>query len=54
MKTRWAVAIVSLAIAGGARRAAADLPFVEDDYRRALALGAKEHLPLFVEVSAPW
>ena len=30
------------------------LPFVEDDYTRALAEGQKRKVPLFIEAWAPW
>ncbi len=34
--------------------AAAGLPWIEDDYGRALAAAKARNLPLFVEVWAPW
>jgi endonuclease YncB( thermonuclease family) len=33
---------------------AANLPFVEDDYARALAEARSRKLPLFIEAWAPW
>jgi hypothetical protein len=30
------------------------LPFINDDYERALAQAKQRNLPLFVEVWAPW
>jgi len=33
---------------------AARLPFIEDDYPRALAEARAKKLPLFVDVWAPW
>ena len=33
---------------------AAPLPFIDDDYARALAQAKKEHKPIFVEAWAPW
>ncbi|HKD84377.1 MAG TPA: hypothetical protein VKB58_06485 [Terriglobales bacterium] len=30
------------------------LPFIDDDYARALSEAKQRNLPLFVEVSAPW
>ena len=30
------------------------LPFVENDYSKALARARTSHLPLFVDVWAPW
>lgn len=35
-------------------RAAEVLPFVEDDYAKAVASAKTKHLPLFVEAWAPW
>ena len=37
-----------------AAAASARLPFVEDDYPKALADARHRKLPIFVEVSAPW
>ena len=34
--------------------AASNLPFVEDDYGRALADARARKLPLFIEAWAPW
>jgi hypothetical protein len=34
--------------------AKAVLPFIEDDYPRALAEAKAKHLPIFVEAWAPW
>ena len=31
-----------------------DLPFLHDDYSKALAEARQRKLPIFVEVSAPW
>jgi hypothetical protein len=33
---------------------AAQLPFIEDDAERARSEAVARHLPLFVDVSAPW
>jgi hypothetical protein len=33
---------------------ASPLPFIDDDYARALAQAKKEHKPIFVESWAPW
>jgi hypothetical protein len=30
------------------------LPFINDDYERARAEATQRHLPMFVEVWAPW
>jgi hypothetical protein len=32
----------------------ASLPFIDDDYSKALAEAKQRKLPIFVEVSAPW
>ena len=32
----------------------ASLPFVEDDYARALTQARSRHVPIFVEAWAPW
>jgi hypothetical protein len=34
--------------------AASNLPFIEDDYARALAEARARRLPLFIEAWAPW
>ena len=43
-----------LAFSAAARPAASPLPFIEDDYPRALAEAKAKKLPLFVDVWAPW
>lgn len=30
------------------------LPFIDDDYTRALARARSQHVPIFVEAWAPW
>lgn len=35
-------------------RAPASLPFIEDDYSRALADASARRVPIFVEAWAPW
>ena len=35
-------------------RAAEVLPFVEDDYAKAVASAKTKHVPLFVDAWAPW
>ena len=32
----------------------ADLPFIENDYQKALAQARAKNVPLFVEAWAPW
>jgi hypothetical protein len=34
--------------------ATSSLPWVEDDYAKALAAAKSRHVPVFVEVWAPW
>jgi hypothetical protein len=54
--------ILSLAVAAGltclatlpAAGSSAVLPFIEDDYDRALAEARARKLPMFVEAWAPW
>ncbi len=52
------VALALLALAPPARAASRPpgpaLPFIEDDYPKALALARARHLPLFVDAWAPW
>ena len=44
------LAVVSLLMLSGA----IPLPFIPDDYPKGLAEGKLRHLPMFVEVWAPW
>ena len=50
---RGALILVLLAASAPAF-AASSLPFVEDDYPKALAEARARKLPLFVEAWAPW
>ena len=53
----WTVASIALVAAGCASRGAvrlAPLPFIENDYPRALAQAKQRHVPLFVDAWAPW
>ena len=43
---------IALIVAAGAARA--ELPFVENDYRKAVATARAKNLPIFVEAWAPW
>ena len=43
-----------LLAAFGPLLSAATLPFVEDDYARALSEARSRRLPLFIEAWAPW
>jgi hypothetical protein len=45
--------VVALAVAAPLL-AASNLPFVEDDYAKALAEARARRLPLFIEAWAPW
>lgn len=46
--------LASLAPLAPAARASEVLPFVDDDYAKAIARAKTKHLPLFVEAWAPW
>lgn len=37
-----------------ANAATSNLPFINDDYPKALAAAQQRNLPIFVEVWAPW
>lgn len=55
MKTAWAIAIVVLILSSAALGASAEkLPFIQDDYLNAIKQARQNHLPVFVEVWAPW
>ena len=45
--------LLSLLLAATAVPAMA-LPFIDDDYTKALALARTKHVPIFVEAWAPW
>lgn len=48
-------ALVALpAPCGAGTYKAGGLPFIEDDYARALAAAKSRHVPIFVEAWAPW
>ena len=54
MKLRYlATAVLLLSLAQLARASEA-VPFVNDDYTKALALAKTKNLPVFVEAWAPW
>jgi hypothetical protein len=50
MKRLLPIALVALAAVG----ARADLPFIENDYKKAVAQAKAKDVPLFVEAWAPW
>jgi len=55
MKTRLAFTIViGLVISCALNATAKTLPFMKDDYSKARIEAKRRHLPLFVEVWAPW
>ena len=50
MKRLLPIALLLLASVG----ARADLPFIENDYGKAIAQARAKNVPLFVEAWAPW
>lgn len=44
-------ALLAVSLPGGAR---ADLPFIKDDYPKAVAQARAQGVPIFVEAWAPW
>jgi len=48
------VLLSALASSASAPVTPSRLPFIADDYARARAEASRRHLPLFVEVWAPW
>jgi hypothetical protein len=50
MKRLLPIALLALAAAG----ARADLPFIENDYKKAVAQAKAKDVPLFIEAWAPW
>ena len=46
--------LIAAPASGAARPAAGVLPFIRDDYPRALAEARARELPLFIESWAPW
>lgn len=50
MKRLFPIALFALAAIG----ASADLRFIENDYRKAVAEAKAKNVPLFVEAWAPW
>ena len=49
-----ALALAALAAAGAAADVDKVLPFISDDYPKALAEARAQKLPLFIEAWAPW
>ncbi len=55
MRHAFKLLAVLLLLAGSAAAATQRaLPFIDDDYARALANARQRHVPLFVEAWAPW
>ena len=48
------LAMVALSSASPAAPAKMTVPFLQDDYARALAEARARHVPIFVEAWAPW
>lgn len=48
------ILIAATAVSGLSTSNATRLPFITDDYAHARAEAARRHLPLFIEVWAPW
>ena len=54
MRIKLSIGILFLMVAGAASSAAADLPFIHDNYAQALAEAKQRNVPIFVECWAPW
>lgn len=54
MRIKLSVAILFLTVVGVASSAAAELPFIHDNYSQALAKAKQRNVPIFVECWAPW
>src|SRR5262249_21876958 len=50
----WMLFVASAALAANAPAPAPVLPFIEDDYEKALSLARQKKVPIFVEAWAPW
>ena len=46
----WALFLMAAVVS----MAAANLPFINDDYAKAVSTAKQRNLPIFVEVWAPW
>ena len=53
MFRRYAPFVLSALLAGSAS-AAMSLPFIENDFEKAMETAKAQHRPVFVEVWAPW
>jgi hypothetical protein len=55
MKTQIAIALFLVALSNFSfGRSSPGLPFINDDFQKALAQAKQRNVPLFVEVWAPW
>lgn len=55
MKTRLLIAIISLVLSSGTvGTTSKGLPFINDNFEKALAEAKQRNVPLFAEVWAPW
>lgn len=53
MKRLFPIALFAV-VTLGALGARADLPFIENDYRKAVDEASAKNVPIFVEAWAPW
>lgn len=51
---RFSLLLLTLLITAPAMRASEVVPFIENDYAKAVATARTKQLPLFVEAWAPW
>jgi hypothetical protein len=55
MKTQIAIALLLTVLANTSlSKANHELPFINDDFQKALTQAKQRNLPLFVDVWAPW
>jgi len=54
MRLRNAVLLVAVLSIAPLARATEVLPFIENDYAKAVAQAKAKHLPIFVDAWAPW
>jgi hypothetical protein len=55
MKTRIAIVLLLTVLANTSLgKATKGLPFISDDFQKALAQAKQRNLPIFVDVWAPW
>jgi hypothetical protein len=51
---RLCLSSLLLMVVASAHAATSNLPFINDDYPKAMASAKQRSLPIFVEVWAPW